>query len=87
MAYRGGTDRAGRIARIAPVHQYSSNDRVERGAKQVRYARREPLDSTANERELIYPTAQPPQGLIRPKKLDAPCILCILTLHLYTLYT
>lgn len=43
----------GRIARIARVDQYGLNDRAERGAKQVKYARREPLGLTESERQLI----------------------------------
>ena len=34
---------AGRVSRIARVHQYGLKDRAERGAPEVRYARREVL--------------------------------------------
>lgn len=34
---------AGRVARIARVHQYGLKDRAERGALEIRYARRELL--------------------------------------------
>jgi phage virion morphogenesis protein len=44
---------AGRIARIARVHQYGLRDRAERGAPDVQYAQRELLGLTAAEREHI----------------------------------
>ncbi|MDC7830304.1 MULTISPECIES: phage virion morphogenesis protein [Pseudomonas] len=34
---------AGRVSRIARVHQYGLKDRAERGAREIRYARRELL--------------------------------------------
>lgn len=37
---------AGRVSRIARVHQYGLKDRAERGAKDVRYARRQILGFT-----------------------------------------
>jgi len=40
---------AGRVSRIARVHQYGLKDRAERGAAEVRYARRELLGLTALE--------------------------------------
>ncbi|MNE73658.1 Phage virion morphogenesis family protein [compost metagenome] len=47
---------AGRIARIARVHQYGLKDRAERGAKDVRYDQREVLGFTDAELELIRDT-------------------------------
>lgn len=44
---------AGRIARIARVHQYGLRDRAERGAPDVQYAQRELLGLTPSERESI----------------------------------
>ena len=43
----------GRIARIARVHQYGLKDRAERGAPDVRYARRELLGFTEADISLI----------------------------------
>jgi len=43
----------GRIARIARVHQYGLKDRAERGAPDVRYARRELLSLSTAEKEEI----------------------------------
>ncbi|WP_338513627.1 phage virion morphogenesis protein [Pseudomonas poae] len=44
---------AGRIARIARVHQYGLKDRAERGAPDVRYEQREILGLTEADLELI----------------------------------
>lgn len=44
---------AGRITRIARVHQYGLRDRAERGAPDVEYAQRELLGFTAEEQEFI----------------------------------
>lgn len=44
---------AGRISRIARVHQYGLRDRAERGAPDVQYARRQLLGITAAEQALI----------------------------------
>jgi phage virion morphogenesis protein len=44
---------AGRIVRIARVHQYGLRDRAERGAPDVQYARRELLGFTAENRDFI----------------------------------
>ena len=44
---------AGRISRIARVHQYGLRDRAERGAPDVQYAQRELLGLTDVEREMI----------------------------------
>lgn len=44
---------AGRISRIARVHQYGLRDRAERGAPDVQYAQRELLGFTNDEREYI----------------------------------
>lgn len=44
---------AGRIARIARVHQYGLKDRAERGAPDVKYERRELLGLTDNDIDLI----------------------------------
>lgn len=43
----------GRVARIARVHQYGLKDRAERGAKDVKYARREQLGLTEGELEVL----------------------------------
>ena len=43
----------GRIARIARVHQYGLKDRAERGAPDVRYARRELLGLSDQDLEII----------------------------------
>jgi phage virion morphogenesis protein len=43
----------GRIARIARVHQYGLKDRAERGAKDVKYARRRVLGLTDEELEVV----------------------------------
>jgi phage virion morphogenesis protein len=43
----------GRIARIARVHQYGLKDRAERGAPDVRYARRELLGLAEDDLEMI----------------------------------
>ncbi|WP_434155831.1 phage virion morphogenesis protein [Pseudomonas sp. JZ134] len=43
----------GRIARIARVHQYGLKDRAERGAPEVRYAKRELLGLSENDLEII----------------------------------
>ena len=43
----------GRIARIARVHQYGLRDKAERGAKDVKYARREQLGLTERELEMV----------------------------------
>lgn len=43
----------GRIARIARVHQYGLRDRAERGAKDVKYARREQLGLTDGELKMV----------------------------------
>ncbi len=40
---------AGRVSRIARVHQYGLKDRAERGAPEVRYARRELLGLSKND--------------------------------------
>lgn len=44
---------AGRVSRIARVHQYGLKDRAERGAPEVRYARRELLGITESDLEVI----------------------------------
>ena len=44
---------AGRISRIARVHQYGLRDRAERGAPDVQYAQRELLGLTDDEREFV----------------------------------
>lgn len=44
---------AGRISRIARVHQYGLRDRAERGAPEVQYEQRELLGFTDAERETI----------------------------------
>lgn len=44
----------GRIARIARVHQYGLQDRVEPGAPDVRYEQREVLGFTADEKRHLY---------------------------------
>ncbi|WP_454255185.1 phage virion morphogenesis protein [Pseudomonas sp. Marseille-Q8238] len=44
---------AGRITRIARVHQYGLRDRAERGAPDVQYARRELIGLTDADREFI----------------------------------
>lgn len=44
---------AGRISRIARVHQYGLRDRAERGAPDVQYAQRELLGLSAAEREFV----------------------------------
>ncbi|WP_278443820.1 phage virion morphogenesis protein [Pseudomonas oryzihabitans] len=53
---------AGRVSRIARVHQYGLKDRAERGAPDVRYARRELLGLQANDitelQSLILETLQ-----------------------------
>jgi len=43
----------GRVARIARVHQYGLKDRAERGAPDVRYARRELLGLSEDDLEII----------------------------------
>jgi phage virion morphogenesis protein len=43
----------GRIARIARVHQYGLKDRAERGAPDVRYARRELLGLAKDDLKLV----------------------------------
>lgn len=43
----------GRIARIARVHQYGLKDRAERGAPDVRYARRELLGLTQDDLKAV----------------------------------
>ncbi len=43
----------GRVARIARVHQYGLKDRAERGAPDVRYARRELLGLSDQDLEII----------------------------------
>ena len=44
---------AGRVSRIARVHQYGLTDRAERGAPEVRYARRELLGLTATDLKVL----------------------------------
>lgn len=44
---------AGRISRIARVHQYGLRDRAERGAPDVQYAQRELLGLTEEDREQV----------------------------------
>lgn len=44
---------AGRVSRIARVHQYGLKDRAERGAPEVRYARRELLSLAKKDLEII----------------------------------
>jgi phage virion morphogenesis protein len=44
---------AGRISRIARVHQYGLRDRAERGAPDVQYAKRELLGLSAAERDMV----------------------------------
>ncbi|RVD75434.1 phage virion morphogenesis protein [Pseudomonas koreensis] len=44
---------AGRVARIARVHQYGLRDRAERGASDVQYDKREILGFTDNDLDLI----------------------------------
>ena len=44
---------AGRVSRIARVHQYGLKDRAERGSPQVRYARREMLGFTEHDLVLV----------------------------------
>lgn len=44
---------AGRVSRIARVHQYGLKDRAERGASEVRYARRELLGLGTEDLEKI----------------------------------
>lgn len=44
---------AGRISRIARVHQYGLKDRAERGAPEVRYAERKLLGLTAADLDLV----------------------------------
>jgi len=43
----------GRVARIARVHQYGLKDRAERGAPDVRYARRELLGLSEADLEIV----------------------------------
>ncbi|WP_407364705.1 phage virion morphogenesis protein (plasmid) [Pseudomonas luteola] len=43
----------GRVARIARVHQYGLKDRAERGAPDVRYARRELLGFSEGDLEIV----------------------------------
>ncbi|MFK4136028.1 phage virion morphogenesis protein [Pseudomonas luteola] len=44
----------GRVARIARVHQYGLKDRAERGAPDVRYARRELLGLYKGELKIVH---------------------------------
>lgn len=44
---------AGRVSRIARVHQYGLKDRAERGAPEVRYARREVLGLSDQDLQLL----------------------------------
>lgn len=44
----------GRVARIARVHQYGLKDRAERGAPDVRYARRELLGLSKENLDVIH---------------------------------
>ncbi|MDK4198642.1 phage virion morphogenesis protein [Pseudomonas sp. HR1] len=44
---------AGRVSRIARVHQYGLKDRAERGAPEVRYARRELIGLTESDLKLL----------------------------------
>ncbi|WP_288474515.1 phage virion morphogenesis protein [uncultured Pseudomonas sp.] len=44
---------AGRVSRIARVHQYGLKDRAERGAPEIRYARRELLGLTATDLKVL----------------------------------
>ncbi|MDC7831608.1 phage virion morphogenesis protein [Pseudomonas benzopyrenica] len=44
---------AGRVSRIARVHQYGLKDRAERGAHEVRYARRELLGLSDEDLRLL----------------------------------
>lgn len=46
----------GRVSRIARVHQYGLKDRAERGAPEVRYARREVLGLTGEDLKLVRET-------------------------------
>ncbi|WP_426943845.1 phage virion morphogenesis protein [Pseudomonas oryzihabitans] len=45
---------AGRVSRIARVHQYGLKDRAERGASEIRYAQRQLLGLTYQDLEKLY---------------------------------
>ncbi|MDH4763412.1 phage virion morphogenesis protein [Pseudomonas sp. CBMAI 2609] len=47
---------AGRVSRIARVHQYGLKDRAERGAPEIRYAKRQILGLTEKDRESLVET-------------------------------
>ncbi|WP_263143991.1 phage virion morphogenesis protein [Pseudomonas sp. RIT-PI-AD] len=52
-ASQASVEFAGRVARIARVHQYGLRDRAEPGAPEVRYPERQPLGFTAEDIERV----------------------------------